>query len=272
MPKLRSLLRRAVPDPLWRLASSAYWRWHNRWRHKSAAVLSRRRWQSIAALEGYRNSHLDERCFILGNGPSLRETDLLRLKDEITFGMNRIYLNFDSMGFATTYYVAVNTLVIEQCAPDIKRLSMPKFITWRGRKWLADDPDVMFIDTDYTPPANFNTDATGRLFEGSTVTYVALQLAYFMGFDPVILVGVDHSFSTEGTPNKVVVSAGQDPDHFAPDYFGAGFRWQLPDLQASEAAYQMAKRAFESDGRKVLDATIGGQLEVFPKVDYGSLF
>jgi hypothetical protein len=69
-----------------------------------------------------------------------------------------------------------------------------------------------------------------------------------------------------------VVSEGEDPNHFDPRYFGKGFRWQLPDLETSEIAYRMARRAYEQAGRRVLDATIGGKLTVFPKVEYGSLF
>jgi len=69
-----------------------------------------------------------------------------------------------------------------------------------------------------------------------------------------------------------VVSAGNDPDHFAADYFPSGFRWQLPDLPASEKAYQLARQAFEAAGRKILDATVGGNLRVFPRVDYHQLF
>jgi hypothetical protein len=34
----------------------------------------------------------------------------------------------------------------------------------------------------------------------------------------------------------------------------------------------MARKAYEADGRKVLDATIGGKLDIFEKVDYESLF
>jgi hypothetical protein len=151
-------------------------------------------------------------------------------------------------------------------------LAMPKFITWRARRWITEDPRLAFIDTDYTPPANFARDVCGRVFEGSTVTYVALQLAYHMGFDEVILIGVDHNFATQGRANVTVVSEGADPNHFAPDYFGKGFRWQLPDLEASEQAYRMAKEAFEADGRRVLDATVGGKLTVFPKVEYADLF
>jgi hypothetical protein len=93
-----------------------------------------------------------------------------------------------------------------------------------------------------------------------------------MGFQKVILIGVDHNFVTQGKPNATVTSQGDDPNHFAPGYFGKGFRWQLPDLDTSERSYAMARQAYESAGRQVVDATVGGKLTVFPKVDYDSLF
>lgn len=129
----------------------------------------------------------------------------------------------------------------------------------------------MFLHTTYTGP-KFARDVRGRLWEGATVTYVALQLAFYMGFQQVILIGVDHSFSTQGKPNTTVVSQGDDPDHFHSAYFGKGFRWQLPDLDTSERGYILAREAYRQAGREVLDATIGGKLTVFPKVDYSSLF
>jgi hypothetical protein len=209
---------------------------------------------------------------VLGNGPSLNETDLTKLKHEITFGSNRVYLLFDELGFATTYLLAINTLVIQQCASELSSLSIPKFMTWRARQWLREDPSVIYLDTDYTQPETFATDLTGRVFEGGTVTYVGLQLAYHMGFHQVVLIGVDHDYSTAGPPNSTVVSRGEDLNHFDPGYFGKGFKWQLPDLEASERSYELAKQAFEQDGRSIVDATLGGKLNIFPKVDYESLF
>ncbi len=131
---------------------------------------------------------------------------------------------------------------------------------------------MMFLDTDYTLPEDFSGDATGRMFEGFTVTYVCLQLAYFMGFSEAILIGVDHNFVTKGPANTTVTSEGDDPNHFSGKYFGKGFRWQLPDLEGSERAYRMAKAAYEADGRQVLDATVGGKLTIFEKVEFESLF
>ena len=69
----------------------------------------------------------------------------------------------------------------------------------------------------------------------------------------------------------MVTSEGDDPNHFAANYFGKGFRWQLPDLEVRNA-YRMAKLAYEADGRTVLDATVDGKLTVFDKVNYEDLF
>jgi len=264
--------KRLAPGPVWRAMTAPYWWWYNRGRHQLAGALSPLRKQSIRQLRALRDIHKGQRCFILGNGPSLRQMDLSPLKNEITFGLNRIYLLFPEMGFETSYFVAINSLVIEQCAEEIRQLGMPKFITWRGRKWLRQAPGVLFLDTDYTDPPTFSTDVSGRVFEGSTVTYVAMQIAFHMGFEEVILIGVDHSFSSKGKPNETVISAGEDTNHFSPRYFDRGFRWQLPDLEASERAYEMAKEAYERHGRRILDATVGGKLEVFHKVAYESLF
>ena len=273
-PRLRAVYaaKEVIPGRLWRALTGPYWWWYNRARHQASALFDGRLRESQRHLAGMRDRHRGERCFVIGNGPSLKQTDLRLLEGEVTFGLNRIYLLFPQLGFATNYLVAINTLITEQCAQDIRALKLPKFITWRARNHLRGDPEVVFLDTDYTGPATFSTQAIGRLFEGSTVTYVALQLAFHLGFEHVILVGVDHRFQTQGPPNVPVVSQGEDPDHFSPDYFGKGFRWQLPDLAASEQAYGLAREGFEAAGRTVQDATVGGALTVFPKVRYQALF
>jgi hypothetical protein len=269
----RQALKKFVPATVWKAGSDAYWWWYNRGRHVMAQLAMAPIWrENLNRIRAYHNRYQGQRCFIIGNGPSLRQTDLTKLKGEITFGLNRIYLAFPELGFTTSYLVSVNDLVMEQCAGDIEALKMPRFVTWRARSWLKAAPELMFLDTDYTGPEVFSGDAAGRLFEGFTVTFMALQLAYYMGFSRVVLIGVDHNFTTQGPANATITSQGDDPNHFTPNYFGKGFRWQLPDLPGSERAYRLAKQAFEADGRLVLDATVGGKLTVFPKIDYLSLF
>ncbi len=267
---LRQTLKRITPSPLWTLL-------RNTW----IGLLHARQWPSAAFhpwrraskrnLAALKDAHRGERCFLIGNGPSLQQTDLTRLRDEFTFGTNRIYLSFPTLGFTTTYFVSVNSLVIKQCAEDIRALPIPKFISWRSRHLIQPTEDMAFLHTTYTGP-KFARDAGGRLWESATVTYVALQLAFHMGFEQVILIGVDHNYATKGEPNVTVVSDGDDPNHFDAQYFGKGFRWQLPDLDTSEIGYHMARRAYEQAGCQIVDATIGGKLTIFPKVDYDSLF
>ncbi|HUI89715.1 MAG TPA: 6-hydroxymethylpterin diphosphokinase MptE-like protein [Anaerolineales bacterium] len=228
--------------------------------------------ESIHRITAYKDVHKGKRAFIIGNGPSLKQTDLSKLKNECTFGMNRIYLLFPELGFGTTYFVSINDLVIEQCADEIAALPIPKFIAWHSHGHFETFPDdMMFLYTTYTGP-KFAHDMTRRVWEGGTVTNVALQLAFYMGFQQVILIGVDHNFTSKGDANKTVVSTGDDPNHFSANYFGKGFRWQLPDLDTSEIGYQKARDAYQTAGRAVLDATVGGKLTVLPKVDYNSLF
>lgn len=228
--------------------------------------------ESIHKLEAFKDIHKGKRAFIIGNGPSLKQTDLTKLKNEFTFGMNRIYLLFPELGFSTTYFVAINDLVIEQCVDEIAALSIPKFIAWHSRRHFQHFPDeLMFLYTTYTGP-KFSRNITRRVWEGATVTNVALQLAFYMGLQQVVLIGVDHNFTNKGDANKTVVSTGDDPNHFSANYFGKGFRWQLPDLDTSEIGYQKARDAYRKAGREVMDATVGGKLTIFPKVDYNSLF
>jgi hypothetical protein len=231
--------------------------------------------ESIRRLGELKDIHKGKRAFIIGNGPSLRKTDLSKLKNEITFGMNRVYIAFPEWGFATTYLCITNDLVVEQFVDDINMLTIPKFIAWRSHRHFSPQSPVAklptFIYTSYTGP-RFTPDVRRRVWEGATVTNLALQIAYHMGVEKAIMIGVDHNFASKGDANKAVVSEGDDQNHFLPNYFGKGVKWQLPDLDTSEIGYTFAREAYRKAGREVVDATVGGKLTIFPKVDYNSLF
>lgn len=258
LPKLDRMARdmlRPVAGPVLDLFSGIGWRGN--------PLYARNR----ELLAGLKDKHRGERCFIMGNGPSLKHTNLPALAGEYTFGLNRIYLLFDEMGFVPSYYVSINRHLIEQCWADISKIPRPRFIGLAGAEYLPHDDDgIIFLRRLRRP--HFSRDVAWGIWEGATVTYAAMQIAHYLGFEEVILVGVDHYFSAGGRPHRVVVSRGDDPNHFVPDYFGKGMKWQLPDLHTSEMAYRMAKEAFEKDGRKIVDATIGGHLQVFPKVSF----
>jgi hypothetical protein len=215
-------------------------------------------------IERFKDAHAGGRCVIIGNGPSLKNTDLSLLRHEMTFGLNRIYLMFDELGFETSLHVVVNQLVVEQCADDFRKIKAPLFTTDASRRYLEGAPNTGYLRSLAGP--RFFTNASHGIWEGATVTFVAMQLAYYMGFTDVVLIGVDHRFAVSGPAHKVVESAGPDASHFDPNYFGKGFRWQLPDLETSEIAYSLARRKFEKDGRRIVDATVDGALTIFPRM------
>jgi hypothetical protein len=215
-------------------------------------------------LAAFRNIHAGERCFILGNGPSLNETDLTQLRSEHTFALNRGYLKFDQLGFPPTFLVCINGHVLRQFGDELSSQDCLRFFSSTEAATLKQTPEQILLPTVHHP--GFSRDPTRLgVHEGGTVTFAALQLAYFMGFREVILVGVDHRFASLGPANRLVTSAGPDKDHFDPEYYGPGTQWQLPDLLASEHSYRLARQVYEEDGRRIVDATVGGALAVFPK-------
>ncbi len=229
--------------------------------------------QNKSALESFRGCHHGERCFLVANGPSIATMDLTPLRNEVTIGLNRIYLIFDRLGFLPTYYGASNELILEQFHGDIAGLEMPKFLGWHRRHLFQKGFDTIIANTCYLRDKlsvndTFCTDVTGGITSGGTVTYHMLQLAYFMGFREVVIVGLDHSFKGSGTPNRVEVRIGRDENHFHPEYWPEGSKWQLPDLFRTDLAYKNARTAFELDGRRILDATLGGKCDVFQKVNF----
>ena len=222
--------------------------------------------ENFSGISKFRNKHVGESCYIIGNGPSLKRMNLQPLRNKITFGLNKIYLLFEKLGFETSYLVAANAFVLQQSGAEFSGLSMPQFFMMWGREFVEKRKNVLFLRE--KKHGFFSTDITKGVVVDCTVTHMALQLAFFMGFKTVILIGVDHSFVSQGKPHATVTLPGEDPNHFDPNYFGHGVPWQLPDLKGSERAYKGAKKIFEEDGRQILDATVDGKLQIFPKIEY----
>ena len=231
------------------------------------------RLRSVLRLQALQDRYAGQRCFIIGNGPSLKNTDLSLLRNEITFGSNRLYILFEGLGFSTTFFLTISPLVVEQYHQDIDRINSIKFVRSSAKHYFTLSDQVILLENG--PNLTFADNPTQGIWGGGSVTYTAMQLAFHMGFEKVILVGIDHSYDStrSNSQDKVVkVSEGADPNHFSSEYFGKGASWFVPNLELQALGYRMAKYAFESDGREILDATIEGKLNLFPKVDYYSLF
>lgn len=223
------------------------------------------------AVELLKNRHRLQRAVLVANGPSLNKMDLGFLKNEIVIGLNKIFLGFKKFNFYPRYYVAVNQKVIEQSAEQIKAMNCVKFIGMRGAEYVPVNALTHHIET-RNIPTRFSHDITRGLHEGWTVTYAALQVAYYLGFKEVIIIGMDHRYEYTGAPNEPKRLDGPDPNHFSPDYFGGGQTWDNPDLNQSEESYRIARAEFEKAGRRIIDATLNGACTVFEKADYRQLF
>lgn len=207
------------------------------------------------------NAHAGETCVIIGNGPSLNDIPNEFLQQYPTFGTNRIYLR---EGFTPTYYVSVNPLVIEQSLAEINSLSCrAKFVSYPFANQVPGCYPLVSA-----PISLFSKTPDRYVYEGYTVTYVCLQLAYWMGFTRVLLVGVDHAYAHSGQPNEELVAEGADVNHFHPGYFSNGAKWNAPDLLKSEIAYRVAREVFEGANREVLNLTTQTHLNIFPKEDW----
>lgn len=160
--------------------------------------------------------------------------------------------------------------MIEQSANEIADLASVKFISDRGKHLLVDDPLTNITRTkDYA--TDFSFDIEDGVQEGYTVTYAALQIAFYLGFSQVVIIGMDHRFSYEGKPNEEKLHIGDDVNHFTTGYF-KGHKWDNPDLVNSERYYKIAKSIFKQHGREIIDATVNGACPIFKKMSYEQLF
>ena len=218
----------------------------------------------------YRNRHYGERCVIVCNGPSLKRMDLGFLKNETVIGLNKIFLGFNMFRFYPRYYVAVNQKVIEQSTEQISSLNCVKFISDRAGDTIRTDALTNIVSSkNYND--DFSFDISKGLQEGYTVTYAALQIAFYLGFTRVVIIGMDHRFSFDGKPNEEKLLEGDDQNHFAPSYF-RGQKWDNPDLVNSEKYYEIANRIYKKHDRVIVDATLDGACQVFEKEYYKNIF
>lgn len=218
-------------------------------------------------LEALRDSHKGETCILLANGPSLANEDLRLTFQFPTFGLNRVYLGADKLNFKLDYLVCVNRLVLSQFGSEIEGVRCKKFLSWDSRTNFQAVDDIHWLN----PGLQFNSfskDITRGLNPAATVTFAALQIIYFMGFEKVVILGMDHSFSLKKStiPNTTeVYNHEEDVNHFLPNYFPKGVKWETPDLVSSEHFYSIAREVYERAGRRIVDCTTKGQCEVFEK-------
>ena len=226
-----------------------------------------KRSESKMKLESYRNIYEGETVLVVGNGPSLLNTPLEKFSSFPSIGMNKIDMLYDKTSWRPSVIISSNNLVVKQHSSAYEEADTPLFLSWKARKFLSEAlrSKVNFFLT--KSDSSFSKDFSEGVGASGTVTYAALQLAFYMGAQRVILFGVDHNFKYEGSPHEVAKMKEVDSNHFDPNYFAKGQYWGIPNLDASEKGYEAARRIFEAHGRSILDATVGGKLQVFKKIN-----
>lgn len=225
--------------------------------------------------------HEGKRCFIIGNGPSLLIKDLDRLKNEITFASNKIYLAFDQTDWRPTYYAAEDQFILGNNFEDISNLK--GFLRFFPRRYGNEAPfikdGIYFrrrVSKTFDPgEPGFGLSPIIYFYWGHTITYILIQFANYMGIKEIYLLGIDFDYKVPKEFEK-----GDDPyivgdnllNHFHPNYLQTGVKVRPPNLHLHALSYKCAKRKFIELGGKIYNATRGGKLEIFPRVDFDTLF
>ena len=225
--------------------------------------------RKIIKPEGYKklkklqNIHDNDRCFIIATGPSMTMDDLKKLKNEITFGMNSLCRAFDEIGWETTYFAIQDKSVYKKMYEDLGKLSTTKL-------FVSDDiSDVSQIKSNlFRYPLNiynhktvtdkfiykFSNTICEEVSAGFTIAYSALQIAIYMGFKEIYLLGCDCNYVDDKEKRHFI-----ETGHYDPNYKTIGDKMI--------EAYKVAKKYADDHNIKIYNATRGGKLEVFERVD-----
>ncbi len=236
-----------------------------------------------------------ERCFIIGNGPSLSIVDLEKLVNEYTFASNAIYGLYKHTHWRPTYYCTWDPIFCK------KMLSKKEFIRTLLQGCTAaftsiigngfqyrDDADIKnlyFMKTVYEEPKDeclpFSKDCSKKICIGGSITYGMLQLAVYMGFKKIYLLGMDLCYSVErhfdkSISKKEVCNHTKEIEeeekqlyHAISSQYGETY---VADIDLQTANFQMAKQYADTNSIQIYNATRGGKLEVFDRVNFDNLF
>lgn len=220
---------------------------------------------NISSIHKYKNFLKGQPIIIVGNGPSLNLTPLDEFRNISSIGMNKINLIFKKVKWRPSFIICTNGIVMKQNKAFFQNSSIPLILDFKAFFMKIRGVNTSYFFTQRK--SDFSLDFTESVGWGYTVTYQALQFAYYLGANPIIILGVDHSFNVEkGEKITYQKNTKDDTNHFDPNYFGKGSIWGVPDLEGSERDYIEAREFFKKEGIKVYDATVSGKLQVFKKI------
>lgn len=222
-------------------------------------------------LDQLRSTKRHETCIIVGNGPSLNSTDLSLLSSSDVFISNFAFEHPVLLESAKLLAI-VNHLVAEQATARLMEAvggSIPVLTTSHLRYAMPANSNSYYVPMAATP--EFQLTANYGASCQSSVTYFLLQVAYWVGYQRVLLIGVDNSYQQPDVmEGQVLLQEGFDPNHFSGSYF-ENKHWHAADVDRMAAAYEFARDVYGADNRSIVDCTVGGQLRVFPKGDLAEM-
>lgn len=231
-------------------------------------------------LTRYKDAHRGKECFIIGNGPSLLVDDLngIAKKRYISFASNRIDKIFDKTIWRPDLYCSIDSKILKHHWRTIINLNLGTMLIHDWRRWMPDRSlevfftreNISYFNVFYKPFTeeecpDFSSDPSKYVVEGMTVTYVMLQWAAYMGFSAVYLLGVDLYFPDPTGKHPA------NPNHFCPDYVDVEQPVNPPRVDLCRRSYEKAECYSRKHGFRIYNATRGGKLDVFERVNIDTL-
>ena len=229
------------------------------------------------AIRALKDSHKGEKCFVIGNGPSLTAEDLNRLQDSgiPTFAMNRVFKFFPQTKWRPTYYISEDILILKDTISDVE--AIPSEITFIpiNLHWYenVDVKNAQYFWMDYNSELKesfgLSLDCAHAVRCRGTVTSTCIQFAVYMGFTEIYLLGIDHNYSKSIDMNGNVVEDKSVKDYFVDNYDTDIKDQVVHDMRAPTLAFCDAEQLSRKLGTfRIYNATRGGKLEVFERVDF----
>lgn len=225
--------------------------------------------EAAEQLKAFAAGRRSETAVLVGNGPSLNQTNLELLRGQDVYISNYAIKHPLLRDLARGVAVS-NPLVAEQ-EPHVFQLNdLWKFHPlWLGY-CLRETPRTVWLNA-LGGEMFFSEDVTQRIAWHATVSFFWLQILYHAGYRKIVLIGVDNSYQQAANAREgdFIHQAEDDANHFDPNYF-KGKTWQAADTDNMAATFHLARTYFEADGREIVNCTVGGRLEAFRRADLRS--
>ena len=239
--------------------------------------------ENTRRLAAFQNKHQGQRCFVVGNGPSLTAEDLDKISGEYSFGCNMVYKIFSQTSWRPSYHCVSDLMLSQNKGSEFaKYVESPYFtLKSRYRELEACPKDTVYVyDINHKYYRVSDNLLRYVVRSKATVVLFMIELAMYMGFQEIYLLGVDctSSFEKQG--------------HFVENYISKELQnkdldrtreiMRKPDATESEIRryhlerdmhrYEKIKRAAQKRQVQIFNATRGGQLEVFPRKSLNELY